>query len=1086
MRCPWTTKPLALTFLLLTLAPAAHAGSGIDPDLLAGLSARSIGPAGMSGRVAAVEVVVSDPTIIYVGAATGGVWKSTNGGLTFTSIFDDQPVHAVGAVAVNQSNPSIVWVGTGEGNPRNSASVGMGVFRSLDGGETWQAAGLEKTERIHRLLLHPTEPLVAYACALGQEWGENPERGVFKTVDGGRNWTKILYVDDKTGCGDLAMDPNNPGHLIAAVWQFRRWPYFFKSGGPGSGIYSTFDGGANWKKLQEEDGLPKGELGRTGIAFSPSHPAIVYLVVEAATNALLRSEDGGKTFTTVSEDIEVSPRPFYYADLRVDPAWPNRVYSLATRIRVSDDGGKSFRQLEGTARRAIHGDYHALWIHPHDPRFLIVGEDGGIALSNDHGKSFRFVSTLPLAQFYHVAYDFELPYNLYGGLQDNGSWRGPSNVWQQGGIRSHLWRNVGGGDGFDVQPDAKDANIGYSMSQGGFLTRYNLRSGEEKNIKPAPPAGVELRFNWNAGFAIDPFDPATIYYGSQFLHRSKDRGDSWETVSPDLTSNNPEWQKASESGGLTPDVTAAENHCSILTIAPSPKARGVIWVGTDDGRLQVTKDGGATWASVEKALPRVPANTWIPHIEASKFDPAEAFVVLDNHRRSDWNVYAYRTRDYGKTWTSLATSDLRGYALAIEQDHVERNLLFLGTEFGLWFSTNGGTDWTPLQGGLPTASVMDLAVHPRDNDLIIATHGRGLYVLDDITPLRKLSAEVMKAPLHLFPTAPAQQHWMRPGDTGYGLGAGEFRGTAREYGALITYVLNAPGLPLPDAEKERTRKEKERQEKPNKDMATPATADAGKGSGRKRGDKPEATIEIADVTGKVIRSFQAPATQGVNRAAWDLTRDTFKRSPRGDEPRPFERSGPEMAPGTYSVTVKYGAESAKGTLTVLPDPEATNSPEDWQKRAEAIERTGALNDRAVDLMVKIQRTRADIELVAKKVQDAAKDRGEKDEKKLAEDPLLKAGEALKEGLGKLENRLWTPPTAKGIQPDPEVYGPIGEAGGSITSSWAPPTANDLALITLAESRLTAFEKDLAAFYNNDVAAYVKQVNEAGVGLFGGR
>ena len=533
-------KKLLAALAALALTTTAHAG--FDPDRLAGLKARSIGPAGMSGRVAAIAALESDPDIVFAGAATGGLWRSRNGGLTWEPLFDDQPVHAIGSVAVFQPNPNILWVGTGEANTRNSASVGNGVYKSMDGGKTWKNLGLAKSERIYRIHLHPTDPQVAWACATGPELGEGAERGVFRTDDGGASWKRQLFVNEKTGCGDLAMEPGNPQKLIAAMWEFRRWPWFFKSGGPGSGLYVSHDGGASWRKLQEEDGLPKGELGRIGVAIASSSPNVVYALVEAENSALLRSEDGGRTFKTVNDKPKVAPRPFYFNDLRVDPANPNRLFSIDYTPRVSEDGGRTFKPLPGATWALIHGDHHAMWIHPKDPSLIYVGNDGGVAVSRDAGRNFRFVSNLPLAQYYHVAVDMERPYNVYGGLQDNGSWRGPSSVWQKGGIRNYHFLEVGDGDGFETLPNSKDPQQGYSLSQGGHLMRWNLRTGEERSVRPAEPAGgPRLRFNWNAALATDPFEPDTVYLGSQFVHRSKDRGETWETLSPDLTSNNPEW-----------------------------------------------------------------------------------------------------------------------------------------------------------------------------------------------------------------------------------------------------------------------------------------------------------------------------------------------------------------------------------------------------------------------------------------------------------------------------------------------------------------------------------------------------------------
>ncbi|HEX9972521.1 MAG TPA: hypothetical protein VGD14_10675, partial [bacterium] len=510
----WYLKSIMIICLLeMSLIDSSLAQ--FDPDLFAGMKARSIGPAGMSGRIGDIEAVVSNPNIIYVGAATGGVWKSTNGGITWKPIFDDQPASSIGAVSVFQTNPSIVWVGTGEGNPRNSVGVGNGIYKSLDGGESWKYLGLEKTDKIHRVVLHPTDPEVAYIAALGTTWGENPERGVFKTVDGGKNWKRILFVDEKTGCADLVMDPGNPNKLFAAMWEHRRYPWFFKSGGPGSGLYFTYDGGENWKKITNKEGLPEGELGRIGVAIARNNPDVVYALVEAKKSALCRSDDGGKSWKIVNQSPNVNPRPFYYADIRVDPHNENRVYVLHSSLVVSEDGGKTFERI----RSRIHSDHHALWIHPENGNFMIDGNDGGVAISYDRGQTWRFVDNLPLAQYYHINIDMEIPYNIYGGMQDNGSWRGPSDVWESGGIRNFHWEEVGFGDGFATLSDPYDSNIGYSMSQGGFLSRFNRITGERKDIRPPAPDSIELRFNWNAAIAIDPSDPKTVFYGSQLVHK---------------------------------------------------------------------------------------------------------------------------------------------------------------------------------------------------------------------------------------------------------------------------------------------------------------------------------------------------------------------------------------------------------------------------------------------------------------------------------------------------------------------------------------------------------------------------------------
>jgi photosystem II stability/assembly factor-like uncharacterized protein len=1096
----------------LAPAPPPALAAGVDPDLLAGLAPRSIGPATMSGRIAAVDAVESNPDILYVGAATGGVWKSTNGGLTMTPIFDDQPVHSIGAVAINQAHPDIVWVGTGEGNVRNSASIGNGVYRTMDGGKTWAHLGLEKTERIPRLVLHPTNPNIAWVAALGQEWGENPDRGVFKTVDGGKTWRKVLYVDERTGAGELVIDPTNPEKLFAAMWDYRRWPYGFRSGGPGSGLYVSYDGGESWKRYTEEDGLPKGDLGRIGLSISRSNPNIVYALVEAEKSALLRSTDGGKSWDKVNEDHRTAERPFYYSDVKVDPAWPNRLYNLTARLMVSDDSGKSFRVLGRS--REIHGDYHAIWINPRDPEHIVMGEDGGMGVSRDRGETWQFVSTLPVGQYYHVAVDMDTPYNIYGGLQDNGSWRGPSSVWEAGGVRSYHWEPVGGGDGFETLPDLADSMAGYSESQGGELTRWNLRSREFRFIKPADPApgsGLKkLRFNWNAALAVDPFEPAAVYLGSQYVHKSTDRGASWTIISPDLTTDKPEWQQQAKSGGLTIDASAAENLTTILQIVPSPKEKGVIWVGTDDGRLHVTRDGGKTWTSLEKNVPGVPANTWIPHLRASKFDAASAFVVFDNHRREDFTPYVYQTNDWGKTWKSLATKDLRGYALAIEQDPADKDLLFLGTEFGLWLSFDGGKSWQPWKHGLPTASVMDLVIHPRDLDLVIGTHGRAIYVLDDITPLREVTAEALAQPVHLFPSAPALLHRNRPGGGGIrGGGAGDYQGENRPYGAFITYSLNAPGLPVQDEEKERARKEAERTAartqaaQPAAERAGAATAATkedepakeeapGGEPGRGRDSKePKTEIRITDAAGKLIRKMEGPAKLGINRTAWDFSRDAFRQPPRENRGFRGRDSGPIVGPGTYNVTVKFKDKEARGTIKVVPDPALTNTEADWQAREAAIARAGSLQNAVTDAITRIGAAKDDVKVVLAKL-DARRKERERDgavlgggSGKPADDPdkaLNKAARDLQKKLTEVEKKLWVTPDTKGLTLDETVSSKVDNANRALDSTWDRPSPTTDAYLERAETETKAVLGDLNKLFAQDVTAFRQKVADAKIDL----
>jgi photosystem II stability/assembly factor-like uncharacterized protein len=1185
---------LTLLVLLVLLTPLTAGAAplrgatpgGFDPDLLAGLRARSIGPAAMSGRVTVIEGVAADPRTLYAGAASGGVWKSVNGGLSWEPIFDDQPVASVGAIAVFQKSPDVVWVGTGEGNVRNSASAGNGVYRSLDAGKTWTHLGLDATERIARIVLHPTDPDVAWVAALGREWGENPERGVYQTEDGGKTWRKLLYVDARTGAADLVIDPSNPRKLLAAMWQYRRWPWSFESGGPGSGLYASYDGGRTWKRRTEDDGLPKGELGRINLALSRSNPEIVYASVEAQKSALLRSSDGGRTWTTANQSPNIAPRPFYFATLEVDPQWPNRVYSLGYLVKVSDDSAKTFSNLPGAAK--IHGDYHAMWIDPGDPRHFLIGDDGGMAVTFDRGLTAAFIADLPLAQYYHVAVDMETPYNVYGGLQDNGSWRGPSATWDLGGIPSSAWSLIGSGDGFGTVPDPADASTGYSMAQNGYLARWDLKTGEIKDARPAPPHGVRLRFNWNAGIAVDPFAPGTVYYGSQFLHESVDHGRTWTTISPDLTTNNPAWQKDRESGGLTLDASGAETYTTILAIAPSPVARGLIWVGTDDGRVQVTRDGGKSWTSVEANVPGVPAHTWVPEIRASRFEAGTAFVVFDDHRRSNWTPYLYRTDDFGKTWRSLAGKELRGAALAIEQDPVDKDLLFLGTELGLWISEDGGGHWLRYKYGLPTVPVMGLAVHPRDRDLVIATHGRALYVVDDVRPLSGLDAATLSEPLHLFPIAAAQQHWQRFTVGVYGQGAGYFQGENRPYGALITFSVSGPDIPLPDPERERARKDRERaaatqaaaaakaaaakrgergEEKtgeaaaggksateksgamepagrekaataptaPTAQAAEEKTTAAKQAEEKKASEAPKAQVEVADASGKTIRHFKTPVKLGINRVAWGLERDDWKEPPPGpDQPPQEDPAGPEVPPGTYTVTVKFRGHEARSTVQVLADPRSPNREADWQQRWAAISRAGALQEAAAEAIERIGRIHADVDsavakakaaAVAEKRQQTAEKRQpgagtspqgagsapqgagsaqqgggpaqqgagstqqgagrneaavrDQDE---APSPLAGAAEKLGKRLDELETRLWQRPDAKGIREPDDVADQIGITMGALTGQWDPPSATQLEALRQTADQLDKFLADFNRFCATDLAAFRRQVVEAKVGL----
>ncbi len=867
----------------------------LDMKKMKALKPRSIGPAGMSGRVTSIDVVHNNPEVMYIGTASGGLWKSESSGISWEPIFDKEKVLSIGAVAIQQSNPDVVWAGTGEGNPRNSQSSGAGIYKSLDAGKNWQLMGLEKTRTIHRIIIHPDDPNTVYVAALGSAWGDHPERGLYKTTDGGKSWRKILFVNLRTGVADVVMDPRNPDKLIAATWEYRRWPWFFKSGGKGSGLHITHDGGETWQQRTQKDGLPQGELGRIGLAIAQSNPEVVYALIEAKKNALYRSDDGGVEWKKINDGKNIGNRPFYYADIFVDPKNENRLYSLYSVVSKSEDGGRSFRViLPYSGFTGVHPDHHAWWIHPDRPNFIINGNDGGLAITYDQGENWRFVENLPLAQFYHINIDMQTPYNVYGGMQDNGSWQGPSAVWRYGGIKNAYWEELFFGDGFDVVPDPERWYAGYAMAQGGFLARYDLRTGSSQIIRPVHPEGVELRFNWNAGIAQNPFNATTIYYGSQFLHKTTDRGESWQIISKDLTTDDPKKQKYKESGGLTDDVTNAENHTAIVAIAPSPVKQGVIWVGTDDGNVQVTKDGGAIWTNTVANIRGVPSGSWVAQIHASTYRENEAFVVINNYRRNDWTPYLYRTKDFGRSWQKIVgDKQIWGYVLSFVQDPIAENLYFLGTEFGLYVSIDAGKNWTQWREGYPHVSTMDMKIHPRDHDLVVGTFGRAAYIFDDIRPLRTIAQQgtgILANELKLFvPPSAILATYKRPTGTRFAADA-MYSGENKPYGLTLSYWVKAGKQAL------------------NEDSDKKMPADTLK-------------AEVIDIKGEIIRTLTQVPDSGMNRITWALNMKGV-RYPREERPKKnaAEPSGPQVLPGQYKIRMTYRKNSDSAMVTVRQDP----------------------------------------------------------------------------------------------------------------------------------------------------------------------
>jgi len=1004
---------------LLAVVPSGLMGQ-LEPELFSVMKARSIGPAGMSGRVAAVAVDPADRNVIFVAASTGGLWRSTDGGIQWSPVFDDQAVLGIGSVAVSPANPDLVWVGTGEGNPRNSVGVGAGIYRSLDGGESWELMGLEDSERIHRVIPHPGNPDIVYAGVMGPAWSDGETRGVYRSRDGGHTWEKILYVDPGTGVADLVMDPHNPNKLLAAMWDFRRQPWTFRSGGPGSGLYLTFDGGDTWERMTPEDGLPEGDLGRIGLAFAHSSPDRVYALVEAQRNVLLRSEDGGRSWGLVSDARGINPRPFYYADIRVDPLNENRLYRLAGSMDVSEDGGENFRTVVPSA--IIHGDVHELWIDPRDPRFMIMGNDGGVGITHDRGDSWRFVENLPLAQFYHINVDMAVPFNVYGGLQDNGSWFGPSQVWEDRGIMNAHWRRTGGGDGFASLVDFADPRFGYSMSQQGSLMRFDKETGTRRNIQPLHPEGEGLRFNWNAALNVDPHDSTTIYLGSQFVHRSRDGGLSWEIISPDLTTDDPEKQRRDESGGLTLDATGAENHTTILSIAPSPLQERVIWVTTDDGNVQLTRNGGEGWENLRDRIQGVPPGTWAPHVEPSRHDAATAYVVFEDHRRGDWTPWVYRTENFGEDWEALNTDGIHGFVHVLEEDPEDPRLLFAGTEFGLFVSMDRGDSWMSWRHGIPAVPVRAIAVHPRDHDLVLGTHGRGAFILDDIRPLRELAGqgEIAGRTLHLFSTPPALQVEIAERIGYRSTGHAMFFGENRPQGALLSFWVG------PDF------------------------------SGS------SVLVEIMDGEGKVVRSFGQTAGEGMNRFTWDLRMDFT--AAQGDF---FPPRGPQVLPGEYTLRISSGEVTSETALEVRPDPRTDIPLGQRQAKLEALEEAGRWWALSSEAETRLEGALEGVRQVLETLPDSSAE------------TLREAGAALEATLQGSMEGLFTGPACQGICGGDPVADPIRGALYRLSSSPRGPSATDRLAMEQARAALEAVVNEVNGLMTREVEAYRDRLREAG-------
>src|SRR6058998_1153719 len=889
-----------------------------DSDTISGLGARNIGSAAMSGRVAAIAAVKEDGRLtVYLGAASGGVWKSSNGGTTFKPVFDKESAQSIGAVAIDPQAPKTIWAGTGEAWTRNSVSIGTGIYKSTDGGDSWTNMGLQNSERIAKIIIDPKNSDTVYACVPGRLWSDSEDRGVYKTTDGGKSWNKILKgVNLSTGCSMISMNPQDSKVLFAGMWDFRRKGWTFRSGGEnatapsGSGFFQTTDGGATWKELDEKSakGLPAKPWGRVAVAIAPSKPNVVYAMIESTRSALFRSDDGGKTWEGRDRSNWMVWRPFYFANLIVDPKNENKVYKPDLTLIMSEDGGRSFSGIGNGA----HGDFHDVWVNPDNTDHLIVGDDGGVWYSYDGGNTWWKGNNLPISQFYHVSVDNADPYHVFGGLQDNSVWKGDSQY--PGGISNSRWENLGGGDGFWAFGDPTDPNYVYIESQGGYVARVNLNTLEGRPIRPEPNYGEgKLRFNWNAPIHLSPNEKGTIYIGAQFLFRSRDHGQTWDRISPDLTTNDPEKQKQEQSGGVTVDNSSAEMHTTIYSISESPKQKGLIWVGTDDGNIQLTRDSGKTWTNVVGNVPGLPKNSWVNWVQASNFNAGTAYAAFDRHTFGDMSPYVFKTTDYGKTWTPLVTAQdpkaVRGYAHVIKEDLVKPDLLFLGTEFGLWVSIDGGKTWGQFKGNhFPAVAVRDLAIHPRDNDLVLATHGRGIWIIDDITPLRALTPDLLKQDVAFVSARPVQQRI--EGSGGWANGDAVFVGDNPPDAAVITYYQRARHL-------------------------------FGK-----------LKLEILDESGRVLDELPASKRPGLNRVTWAM-RAKPPRVPPAAQIAQSGTRGPRLVPGVYTLRLTKAGKISETKLTVGLDRRAKFSEADRKAQFDAAMQVRALFGEESGLMDRI-------------------------------------------------------------------------------------------------------------------------------------
>ncbi len=1050
--------PLSLAVLPLRAAdPDAKGG----PKVFQELKYRNIGPAA-GGRTCRSCGVPGDPLVWYTATAGGGVWKSIDGGLDWKPIFDDQTLSSVGSIAVATSEPNTVYIGTGEGNIRGNVAAGDGIYKSVDGGKNWKHVWKQEGQ-IGQLIVHPTNAAIAYAAVLGKVFGPNPERGVYRTTDGGKSWKQVLAVNADTGAADVCFDPSNPNVLFAAMWQTRRKPWVYISGGPGSGLYVSRDAGDTWKRLggdgipeEKLHGLPEGIYGRIGVTVAPSDSRRVYALIEAEKGGLYRSDDGGDSWTLVNAGHYLRQRPWYFTTLTVNPINPDDIWCPTVRLLRSIDGGKTFKAVKGPH----HGDHHDVWIDPKNPKRMIDSNDGGVDLSPNGGESW-FAPLLPLSQFYHVRCDNRVPYRVMGNMQDVGTASGPSNSLTGEGILLSEWHPVGGGETGVAVPDPVDPNIVYAGEYGGYLSRFNLRTHQARNISvyPTNPSGhaaeeLRFRFNWTAPILVSGQEPATVYYGGNVLFRTTDAGLNWAAISPDLTRNDKSKQKWS-GGPITGDNVGTEYYGTVFALAESPRIKNVLWAGSDDGLVHVTRDGGKNWTNITKNIPGFPEWGTVSCIEASHFDDGGALVVVDAHRLDDPRPYLWKTTDFGVTWTRLGAKLPQEVHLhAVREDPKHKGLLFLGTERGVSFSTDGGTTWEELKLNLPTVGVTDLIV--KDNDLVLSTNGRSLWIFDDVTPLRALTPKIADQHAHLFRVEPAIR-W-RYHSPNYSEGRKNTIGENPPKGVIINYFLK---------------------QKPKE----PITLEVFDAQGTlvtnfdSREDKDQPAEDDPDAPEDHDKKLVLPTLPGVNRAAWNLRYRGAKAIKGAKVDSGDPEHGPLVLPGTYTLKLTVDGQVMEAKVKVDPDPRVTVPVAELEAQ---LKTTLAMRDditRITEMVERLRSVRSQLSQRNDLLRDNAK-----------AEPLVKQAKALLDKLDALEEKLHNPKAEV-------AYDILAQKGGarlysqmiflyeSLLDSDGPVTQGMKEVYTEQTAELKKYAAELRTLLSEDLAkvnAQAKQLDVPGV------